>query len=140
MEQEHSMDWRTLRTRIPGMPEQLRICRTLPGDEIIVEAEGGDYTYYSRISSFTGIPAIIGMPFHEYMWRGDDTGWFNARLTDIKSIYEDPEKTVPLMKKYHATLLYVGDAERERYKVNISADNLEKIYSVEGTEIYRLTG
>jgi len=111
----------------------------LPVDERIVEAEGGDYTYYSRVSSFTGIPAIIGMPFHEYMWRGDDTGWFNARLADIKSIYEDPEKTLPLMKKYNATLLYVGDAERERYKVNIPVHKLERIYSADGTEIYRFT-
>jgi YYY domain-containing protein len=118
----------------------IRYLRTLLGDERIVEAEGGDYTYYSRISSFTGIPAIIGMPFHEYMWRGDDTGWFNARLADIKSIYEDPERTSPLMKKYNATLLYVGDAERERYKVNISIHNLERIYSANGTEIYRFTG
>ena len=114
--------------------------RTLQGDYRIVEAEGGDYTYYSRISSFTGIPAIIGMPFHEYMWRGDDTGWFNTRMADIKSIYEEPEKTVELMKKYDATLLYLGDSERERYRVNISSDGLEKIYSVEGVEIYRLAG
>jgi YYY domain-containing protein len=114
--------------------------RTLKGDERIVEAEGGDYTYYSRVSSFTGIPAIIGMPFHEYMWRGDDTGWFTTRLGDIKSIYQDPDKTVELMKKYNATLLYIGDAERERYEVNIPATGLEKIYSAGGTEIYRLTG
>ncbi len=114
--------------------------RTLQGDDRIVEAEGGDYTYYSRISSFTGIPAIIGMPFHEYMWRGDDTGWFSTRLADVKSIYEDPEKTIEIMKKYNATLLYVGDSERERYQVNISANGLEKIYSADGTEIYRLTG
>lgn len=114
--------------------------RTLQGDYRIVEAEGGDYTYYSRISSFTGIPAIIGMPFHEYMWRGDDSGWFSTRLADVKSIYEDPEKTVELMKKYNATLLYIGDSERERYRVNISAIGLEKIYSADGVEIYRLTG
>ena len=44
------------------------------------------------------------------------------------------------MKKYNATLLYVGDSERERYRVNISANGLEKIYSVNGAEIYRLTG
>jgi YYY domain-containing protein len=114
--------------------------RTLQGDHRIVEAEGGDYTYYSRISSFTGIPAIIGMPFHEYMWRGDDSGWFSTRLADVKSIYEDPEKAVELMKKYNATLLYIGDSERERYRVNISAIGLEKIYSADGVEIYRLTG
>jgi len=113
--------------------------RTLQGDERIVEAEGGDYTYYARISSFTGIPAIIGMPFHEYMWRSDDTGWFSTRPQDIKSIYEDPEKTVMLMKKYNATLLYIGDAEHERYDVHIPATGLEKVYSAGGTEIYRLT-
>ena len=114
--------------------------RAREGDERIVEAEGGDYTYYSRVSSFTGIPAIIGMPFHEYMWRGDDTGWFSTRLEDIKSIYQEPEKTVMLMKKYNTTLLYIGDAERERYEVNIPTTGLEKVYSAGGTEIYRLTG
>jgi uncharacterized membrane protein len=41
------------------------------------------------------------------------------------------------MEKYHATLLYVGDAERERYKVTIPASGLEKIYSARGTDIYR---
>ena len=122
----------------PGDSGGVAYLRTLQGDERIVEAEGGDYTYYSRISSFTGIPAIIGMPFHEYMWRGDDTGWFSTRLADVKSIYEDPEKTAELMKKYNATLLYIGDSERERYQVNISANGLEKIYSADGTEIYRL--
>jgi YYY domain-containing protein len=114
--------------------------RTLNGNERIVEAEGGDYTYYSRISSFTGIPALIGMPFHEFMWRGDDTGWYNTRLADIKTMYEDPDQTVPLMQKYNATLLYVGDAERERYNVNISTTGLVPVYSEQGTTIYRIAG
>jgi len=124
----------------PGDAGAITYLRTLQSDERIVEAEGGDYTYYSRVSSFTGIPAVIGMPFHEYMWRGDDTGWYSSRLADIQSIYEKPETTSQLMKKYNATLLYIGDAERERYKVNISQKGLEKIYSADGTEIYRLTG
>jgi YYY domain-containing protein len=114
--------------------------RSLPGNELIVEAEGGDYSYYSRVSSFTGIPSVIGMPFHEYMWRGDKDGWFNTRNTDIRAIYEKPEQSVTLMKKYNATLLYVGDAERERYNVSLPATGLEKIYSARGTEIYRLSG
>ncbi len=123
----------------PGDAAAVSYLQTLTGNEIVVEAEGGDYTYYSRISSFTGIPGIIGMPFHEFMWRGDDTGWFSTRLNDIKLIYEEPEKTIMLMKKYHATLLYVGDTERERYEVIIPTSGLEKIYSARGTEIYRLS-
>ena len=114
--------------------------RTFPGNEILVESEGGDYTYYSRVSSFTGIPGILGMPFHEFMWRGDDTGWFSTRNNDIRDIYEKPDRTIPLMMKYNATILYVGELERERYKVNLSPVNLELIYSALGTDIYRLSG
>jgi len=122
----------------PGDAGAVTYLRTLSGDERIVEAEGGDYTYYSRVSSFTGIPAIIGMPFHEFMWRSDDTGWFSKRQADIRSIYEKPEETIPLMEKYNATLLYVGNAERERYNVCITGTGLEKVYSAQDTEIYRL--
>ena len=121
-----------------GDAAAVKYLRGLTENDTIVEAEGGDYTYYSRISSFTGIPGIVGMPFHEFMWRSDDTGWFNTRLTDIRTIYEQPEQSVSLMKKYHATLLYVGDSERERYKVNVTGSGLEKIYSAKGTDIYRL--
>jgi YYY domain-containing protein len=114
--------------------------RTLAGSEIIVEAEKGDYSYYSRVSSFTGIPAVVGQPFHEFMWRGNDDGWYADRPADIQAIYEQPGKTIPLMKKYHATLLYVGDSERERYNVTLPVVRLEKIYSSRGTDIYRLPG
>ena len=124
----------------PGDAPAVAYLRTLQGNEILVEAEGGDYTYYSRVSSFTGIPGIIGMPFHEFMWRGDDTGWFSTRNNNIRAIYEQPDMTIPLMKRYNATLLYVGDAERERYTVNISPAGLERVYSAAGTDIYRLSG
>jgi YYY domain-containing protein len=128
-----------IRDSHPSDASAIAFLRNLSSNEIIVEAEGGDYTYYSRISSFTGIPSIIGMPFHEFMWRGDDTGWFSTRNNDIRMIYEQPGKTIPLMKKYNATLLYVGDPERGRYKVNISPVGLERVYSAKGTDIYRLS-
>ena len=127
-----------LDTNHPGDAGAVAYLRTLTGDERIVEAEGGDYTYYSRISSFTGIPAIIGMPFHEYMWREDKSGWYSTRVTDIRTLYEQPDQTTALMKKYNVTLLIVGDAERTRYKVNISTTGLTRIYLNEGTEIYRI--
>lgn len=127
-----------LKTQHAGDAGGVTFLRTLPGKEIIVEAEKGDYSYYSRISSFTGIPAIIGQPFHEFMWRGNDNGWYSSRPSDIRAIYEEPERSVSLMKKYNATLLYVGQMERERYTVNLPATGLTQVYSAHGTEIYRL--
>jgi YYY domain-containing protein len=123
----------------PGDAGAVAYLRSLPGNEVLIEAEGGDYSYYSRVSSFTGIPAVVGMPFHEFMWRGDDTGWFGTRLSDIRIAYEEPDRTTAIMKKYNATLLFVGDAEREKYRVGVPAAGLEKIYAACGTEIYRLS-
>jgi YYY domain-containing protein len=121
----------------PGDAEAVKFLRSLDGVSGIVEAEGGDYTYYSRISSFTGIPSIIGMPFHEYMWRAD--GWHSERVNDIRIIYEEPTKTRELMTKYNVTLLYVGDPERERYKVRVKEAGLPFIYNRSGVQIYTLS-
>ena len=125
-----------LDTAHPGDAQAVTFLRSLEGRYGLVEAEGGDYTYYSRISSSTGIPAIIGMPFHEYMWRAD--GWYGERVNDVRLIYEDPAQTVTLMKKYNATLLYVGDTERERYTVKADEAGLPLLYNQSGVQIYTL--
>jgi YYY domain-containing protein len=121
----------------PGDAAAVAYLREIAEPVRIVEAEGGDYTYYSRISSFTGIPTIIGMPFHEYMWRND---WdaVNERTGDVRAIYEQPARTTDLMRKYSATLLYVGDAEREKYQISLPDEGLLKIYDEQGVSIYRL--
>jgi YYY domain-containing protein len=129
-----------LQSQNPADAGAVAYLRSLAGSEILVEAENGDYSYYSRVSSFTGIPVVVGQPFHEFMWRGNDDGWYSDRPADIRAIYEQPQKTVSLMRKYNATLLYVGDLERERYNVMLPAEGLEKIYSSRGTDIYRLSG
>jgi YYY domain-containing protein len=127
-----------LESQHPADARAVAYLRALNGSEILVEAEKGDYSYYSRISSFTGIPSVIGQPFHEFMWRGNDDGWYSQRPADIRSIYEQPEQTIPLMSKYNATLLFVGDPERERYEVQLPRDGLVTEFSYGGTTIYRL--
>jgi YYY domain-containing protein len=120
----------------PGDARAVEFLRSLQGVTGIVEAEGGDYTYYSRISSFTGIPTIIGMPFHEYMWRSE--GWTGERTNDIRIIYEDPVQTRTLMEKYGVNLLYVGDLERQSYTIRVEEAGLPLIYDRSGVRIYSL--
>lgn len=118
----------------PGDAAAVAYLRSLPGNEVIVEAEGAPYTYYSRISSFTGLPAIIGWSNHEGGWRSD----IASRTSDICSIYEDPGQARALMQKYNATLVVVGDTERARYRVNLSSGDLALVFSQDETDIYRL--
>ncbi|MDR2855184.1 MAG: DUF2298 domain-containing protein [Methanomicrobiales archaeon] len=94
-----------------------------PGTYALIEAEGGDYQYYGRISSATGIPTILGWTFHEIHWRADNPpGWHGERLADITAIYEQPDRSSELMAKYHANLLIIGAPERTRYQIPDSPD------------------
>jgi len=122
----------------PGDAEAVAFLRSIPGNIGLVEAEGGDYTYYSRISSFTGIPAVIGWSFHEFMWRDDADGWYGRRMADVRMMYEQPDRTEALMRTYNATHLYVGDLERERYTIRVGEAGLPLLYDRGGVQIYTL--
>lgn len=118
--------------------EAITFLRTLPGDHVLVEAAGDDYQYTSRVSSFTGIPTIIGWQFHEYMWRGNNPdGWYAQRGSDVRSIYEDPGKTIQLMEQYHADLLYVGPLENEKYTLSLPQSELRTLYQNRDVVIYQ---
>ena len=125
-------------TSHPGDAAAVAYLSALPGNVTIVEAEGGDYQYYSRISSFSGIPTVIGMPFHETMWRGADAG-VSQRMADVRMIYEDPSRSPSLLALYGVDYLVLGDAENERYAVRLPDDILEKVFSENGTIIYRFS-
>jgi len=124
----------------PGDAAALGYLAGLGGNEVIVEAVKGDYEYYSRISAFSGIPTIIGWPFHEYMWRGEGSGVM-GRVADVKAIYEEPDRRGDLMRRYNATLLYVSDIEGGLYPdMNITGEGLTPVYDAQGVTIYRFTG
>ncbi|MEN6610329.1 MAG: DUF2298 domain-containing protein [Methanoregulaceae archaeon] len=122
----------------PGDAAAAQYLRSLPDTFCMAEAVDGDYTYYSRMSSFTGIPTILGMPFHEYMWRGDSGNWFGQRKSDLRDLYENPNQTVSLLEKYNCTYLVVGDTEREHYNVSIPLNNLDLVFSKDTTQVYRI--
>jgi YYY domain-containing protein len=126
-----------LETTHPGDAAAVAFLSQQKGSPVIVEAQGSDYTYAARVSSFTGLPAIVGWTFHEYMWRGD-YGPVSERMADVKAIYQEPIRTVALMKKYNATLLYVGETERATYQVSLPTTGLRQIYSAQGVQIYQL--
>jgi uncharacterized membrane protein len=100
----------------------------------------GDYGYPSRISAFTGVPAILGWPGHEFMWRGAaaDTG---GRIGEVRAVYEDPDRAPGILRKYNVTHVYVGDTERELYgRLSLPMEYLVPVYEAGGVTIYRFTG
>jgi YYY domain-containing protein len=124
---------------------------TVTGDPVIVEAPGGEYTLYGRVSIFTGLPSPINWQGHEWQWRvnwvnkGQNSADFFRRVTDVNHIYTDPspQDVLSLMKLYHAHYLYVGSLEEQTYlSSGVSLQRfgsfMKIVYQNNGVTIYQV--
>jgi uncharacterized membrane protein len=128
-----------LKFKHPSDAQAISYLKSLSGNHIIVETPGTRWTYRGRVSTFSGIPTILGYKGHEFLWRNDHPmGWKDKRTNDIKSIYESSNTTIELMKKYNADLLYVGSTEKQYYRVDLPESGLCIIYKNEEVTIYKI--
>jgi uncharacterized membrane protein len=86
------------------------------GRPVILEAVGESYTTFARVSTFTGLPTILGWRVHEWLWRGgfDIPG---QRTEEVRIMYEQPTspEATALFGKYRVQYIFVGSKERETY-------------------------
>jgi uncharacterized membrane protein len=108
---------------------------------IIVEAIGGSYTGYARVSASTGVPTVLGWPGHEYQWRGK-TSEPGDREPAVEAIYSplDWQQTADLLNQYDVDYIYYGPLERDKYDQGAAekfSRNMEIAYSNDSVSIYR---
>lgn len=84
---------------------------------VIAEAVGGSYTYYGRISTFTGLSTVLGWGGHESQWRGKDNP-LGSRQDDIAFLYQTSSWTdaQSVLDRYDIDYVYVGPLERTTYR------------------------
>jgi YYY domain-containing protein len=108
-------------------------------DGIVVEAVGGSYSNYARISTLTGLPTVLGWPGHEGQWRGSSTPQ-GDRQEDVKRLYETSswQDAKIILEKYEIRYIYIGSLERSTYQVNEAKflRYLIPIFSQGGVTIY----
>lgn len=81
---------------------------------VILEAPGGAYQNYGRVSAFTGLPTLLGWTNHEGQWRGN-MDEINLRMPDIQKIYTTPseEEALNLLIKWGVDYLVLGESEHQ---------------------------
>jgi YYY domain-containing protein len=109
----------------------------------VLEAVGGSYSGYARVSTMSGQPAVLGWPGHESQWRGGYEEMGN-RMVDIETIYttDDWSAAQALLDQYHIRYIFVSDLERSTYQVNedkLSA-RLGVVFQQQGVTIYEYNG
>ncbi len=124
------------------------------GSPVIVEANSAQADYsatYARVSTFTGLPTIMGWQGHEDQWR---VNWVNtpahaadfvSRFGDIQTIYTSTnrEQVTQLLRHYHVTYLYVGAVEAQTYGPQLQSALWRTWFSIayqrDGVTIYQVT-
>jgi len=109
------------------------INKEIKGQPVVLEAVGEAYTYFGRISTYTGLPTIIGWPTHQWQWRKDSVTPFD-REKDVRIMYtsESFEEVVSLIKKYQVEYFVIGNKELEKYN-QMSKSAIKSI----GNEVFR---
>ena len=106
---------------------------------VVAEAIGGSYSYDARISTHTGLPTVLGWPWHEYQWRGDWSA-HGTREADIKTLYEIPnwEAAQAIIDRYQIRYIVVGNLERTTYNVSETKfqQHLECLFQAGNTVVY----
>ncbi len=126
----------------PGDYAAVQWLRENVGDApVILEAVGGQYTGYGRISAATGLPTLLGWAGHEYQWRGD-TPEPAIREPAVRDIYSAPDFAgiADLLDSYDVRYIVVGELERDTYGLpglEKFAENLEAAFEGDGVTIYR---
>jgi len=106
----------------------------------LAEAVGGSYSAFARISTFSGLPTVLGWPGHEMQWRGG-VKEIGSRESDIRMLYEtgDWQIASEIINRYKIQYIYVGQLEKNKYQVDISkfANRAIKVFSNDSVSIYQ---
>ena len=109
--------------------------------DVVLESVGDDYSAFghARISTFTGLPTVLGWPGHELQW-GHDAG---TRRADVARMYEETgaNEARALLRRYGVRYVVVGRLERTDYGDGGIAkwDALgRRVFDANGTTIWEL--
>ena len=111
-----------------------------PGNAVLLEAPGRAYSDDSRMSTWTGIPSVIGWTQHEELWRESDPR-IATRTADIDTAYRTDDRALrrAVLDRYGVTHVVAGDSERDRYGPEVVerlGEDLIPVFSAGGTTIF----
>ncbi|MDL5502187.1 MAG: hypothetical protein QSU88_03125, partial [Candidatus Methanoperedens sp.] len=77
--------------------------RNITGQPVILQAPGELYEWNTAITTFTGLPTVIGWAGHELNWRFPKRSEIDMRWSDVDKIYRsvDITEVSGLLRKYN---------------------------------------
>ena len=106
------------------------------GSPVIVEMNCVEYRWCTRITTYTGLPGIVGWNWHQRQQRGFATPSLTEnRVAEIGTFYStvDMDWTISFLKKYQVKYIIVGQLERNYTPIlDGIPDGLAKFHQFKG--------
>ena len=87
------------------------------GSPVVLEAHNEQYHWSSRISNYTGLPTVLGWPWHQIQQRMRYDYAVRERASHVEEIYStlDTQRALELLRLYEVEYVVVGQLERAYY-------------------------
>ena len=118
------------------------------GSPVVLEAHGDQYRWNGRISIYTGLPTVLGWPWHQIQQRTGYDGQVTDRARDVATVYNtnDPQLASELLKRYRVEYVVIGELERIYYEAPGLAKfltmeqsgQLRLVYESDGVQVFRV--
>ena len=118
------------------------------GSPVVLEAHTEAYRWGARIANYTGLPTVLGWPWHQRQQREDYEHAIFERAERVREIYEttDVVRTQELLSQYGVKYVVVGELERLYYpeaglgKFEDLADEglVRLVFQNQGVSIYEI--
>ncbi len=120
------------------------------GSPVVLEAHTEQYRWGGRIANYTGLPTVLGWPWHQIQQRGVYSHEIPVRAKHVREMYEttDLELARSLLSQYDVKYVVVGELERIYYPAKglakfdkmVSQGVATKAFDSGPITIYQLTG
>lgn len=123
----------------------------IDGTPIVLEAHQEAYRWGGRVTVYTGLPTILGWPWHETQQRqvANAGPSIESRKAFVRDVYGSVDSAAKLkgLQLYGVEYVYVGQLERSLYPADgldtfaaMAKDGqIEQVYSAGSTQIYRVS-
>lgn len=117
------------------------------GSPVVLEAHNEQYRWSARIATYTGLPTVLGWPWHQTQQRFAYRGEIPRRASDVAEIYNTTvtSRAEELLRRYDVSYVVVGKLERiyysepgiHKFSLMVEQGLLREVFSNHAVVIYR---
>lgn len=108
---------------------------------VVLEKVGSSYGSDNIVSTFVGLPAVLGPVGHESQWHGGYSE-IGSRNDDVRILYETHswDTAKKLLDTYDIRYVFIGNAEKNAYNIQEKKfeRNLNKVFSSGSCAVYQV--